>query len=124
MTKQKALLFIASGALGFLLHALKIPMPYMLGGIICAFVAKTFIDKETTWPAEWRNIMMTVAGYEIGRSCSYDTLIELSQQVIGVISATGSIIIVSIILAYQLFRLLFINFASPFMINWYFKEKE
>ena len=29
---------------------------------------------------------------------------------------------VELILAYQLFRLLLINFASPFVINWYFNE--
>lgn len=31
---------------------------------------------------------------------------------------------VPLILAYQLFRLLLINFASPFLINWYFKKTE
>lgn len=31
---------------------------------------------------------------------------------------------VPLILAYQLFRLLTINFASPFVINWYFKKSE
>lgn len=31
---------------------------------------------------------------------------------------------VPLILAYQLFRLLTINFASPFVINWYFKRNE
>lgn len=69
-TRQRILLFVASGALGFFFHALSIPIPYMLGGIIAAFVAKTFIDPLTKWPSLWRNMMMSVAGYEIGRSCS------------------------------------------------------
>lgn len=113
--KQKLILFLAAGALGFLFHVLQLPMSYMLGGIVAAFVAKTFIDKETHWPAEWRNMMMSVAGYEIGRSCSYETLIELSQQVFGVVSATGSIIIVSIIAAVWVFKNSVTNLLSCVM---------
>ena len=104
LTRQKILLFAAAGALGFLFHALSIPIPYMLGGIVAAFVAKTFIDPKTKWPSAWRNMMMSVAGYEIGRSCSFNTLIELSNQIVGVLTATSATVIVSIVAACWTFR--------------------
>ena len=103
-TKQRAILFLAAGALGFLFHSLSIPIPYMLGGIFASFVAKTFIDPQTKWPSAWRNMMMSVAGYEIGRSCSFDTLINIAHQVAGVLTATSVTLIVSIIAAIWTFR--------------------
>ena len=48
-----------------------------------------------------RNTMMCVAGYEIGRSCSLETLINLSHEVVGVLTATSVTIFVSIVAAYM-----------------------
>ncbi|MBR7025554.1 MAG: hypothetical protein IKI08_06050 [Selenomonadaceae bacterium] len=45
--------------------------------------------------------MMCVAGYEIGRSCSLETLINLSHEVVGVLTATSVTIFVSIVAAYM-----------------------
>jgi len=102
-TKQRVLLFLSAGALGIFFHALSIPIPYMLGGIIAAFVAKTFIDPLTKWPSLWRNMMMSVAGYEIGRSCSVETLINIAEEIFGVFLATGVTVIVSILAAFWTF---------------------
>lgn len=90
--------------MGFIFHALSIPIPYMLGGIVAAFVTKTFIDPKTKWPSAWRNMMMSVAGYEIGRSCSFDTLINIAHQAAGILTATGTTVIVSILAALWTFR--------------------
>ena len=103
-TRQRILLFAAAGALGILFHALSIPIPYMLGGIVAAFVAKTFIDPKTKWPSLWRNMMMSVAGYEIGRNCSAETVIDIAEEVVGVFLATGVTVIVSILAAFWTFR--------------------
>lgn len=114
-TKQRALLFLLAGVLGFLFRTLGIPIPFMLGGIVVMFVAKTFIDPTAGWPASWRSVMFSVAGYEIGRDCSFDTLVNLSHQVFGVLSATGSIIIVSLLSAYFTFRCSPVNLISCLM---------
>lgn len=103
-TRQRILLFVSAGALGILFNALSIPIPYMLGGIVAAFVAKTFIDPKTKWPSLWRNMMMSVAGYEIGRSCSVETLINIAEEIFGVFLATGVTVIVSILAAFWTFR--------------------
>ena len=101
-TRQRILLFVASGALGIFFHALSIPIPYMLVGIIAAFVTKLHCP-ATKWPSLWRNMMMSVAGYEIGRSCSFETLIDIAEEIFGVFPATGVTVIVSILAAFWTF---------------------
>ena len=44
---QKVVLFLAAAALGFLFKTLRVPIPYMLGGIVVTFVSKTFIDLKS-----------------------------------------------------------------------------
>ncbi len=83
-TRQRILLFLAAGALGFLFKTLNVPIPYMLGGIVVTFVSKTFVNPKTNWPAAWRNLMLSVGGCE-GRDCTFDTLVNLSHQVFGVL---------------------------------------
>ena len=114
-TRQKVILFTAAAALGFLLKTLNVPIPYMLGGIVVTFVSKTFVDPKTTWPAAWRNLMLSVGGCEIGRDCSFDTLVNLSHQVFGVLSATGSIVIVSFLSSLLTYRFCNVNLISCFM---------
>ena len=76
----------------------------MLGGIVVAFVTKTFLDPKTKWPSLWRNAMMSVAGYEIGRNCSAETVIDIAEEIFGVFLATGVTVIVSILAAFWTFR--------------------
>ena len=90
-TQKRLILFLVSWALGYLFYSFAIPIPYVVGGITGAFVSKTFIDKDTKWPALWRNLMMCVAGYEIGRSCTVETVIDIIDEAGGVVIATVSI---------------------------------
>ena len=113
--RQKVVLFLAAGVIGFLLHTLHVPIPYMLGGIVVTFVSKTFIDPQTRWSAAWRNFMLSIGGVEIGRDCSFETLVNLSNQVFGVLSATGSIVIVSFLASLLTFRFCNVNLISCFM---------
>ena len=103
-TKSRFALFFAAWLLGYVFHSFSIPIPYVLGGIVVAFVSKTFIDKDTKWPALWRNLMMCVAGYEIGRSCTVETIIDIIDEVGGVLIATVSIIIVSILASIWIYK--------------------
>ena len=113
--RQKVVLLLAGGALGFLLNTLHVPIPYMLGGIVVTFVGKTFVDPKTGWPAAWRNFMLSIGGCEIGRDCSFETLVNLSNQVFGVLSATGSIVIVSLIASWLTYRMSSVNLISCLM---------
>ena len=113
--RQKVILFLIAAALGFLFKTLNVPIPYMLGGIVVTFVAKTFVDPKTNWPAAWRNFMLSVGGCEIGRDCSFETLVNLSNQVFGVLSATGSIVVVSLIASWLTYRMSSVNLISCFM---------
>ena len=114
-TRQKVILFFAATALGFLLKTLNVPIPYMLGGIVVTFVRKTFIDPKMNWPAAWRNLMLSVSDCEIGRDCSFETLVNLGYQVFDVLSATGSIVIVSLIASLLTFRMTEVNLISCLM---------
>ncbi|MBR1806781.1 MAG: AbrB family transcriptional regulator, partial [Selenomonadaceae bacterium] len=91
--RQKVVLFLIAGALGFLFKTLNVPIPYMLGGIVLTFVSKTFVDPKTNWPAAWRNFMLSV----------------------GVLSATGSIVVVSLIASWLTYRMSSVNLISCFM---------
>ena len=113
--RQKVVLFLIAAALGFLFKTLNVPIPYMLGGIVVTFVAKTFFDPKTHWTAAWRNFMLSIGGVEIGRDCSFETLVNLSNQVFGVLSATGSIVVVSLIASWLTFRFCNVNLISCFM---------
>ena len=113
--RQKVVLFLIAAALGFLFKTLNVPIPHMLGGIVLTFVSKTFIDPKANWSVAWRNFMLSVGGVEIGRDCSFETLVNLSNQVFGVLSATGSIVVVSLIASLLTYRMSSINLISCFM---------
>lgn len=53
--------------------------------------------------------MLSVGGCEIGRDCIFETL---SHQVFGVLSATSSIVIVSLIASWLTFRMTRVNLIS------------
>lgn len=59
--------------------------------------------------------MLSVGGCEIERDCSFETIVNLSHQVFGVLSATGSIVIVSLIASWLTFRMTNVNLTSCLM---------
>ena len=90
-----------------------------------AAVALEKVD-ELPWPVL---IPICFAVWYIGTRLDKERLIALRSMAPGGITemcvaglAMGAN--VPLILAYQLFRLLSINFISPFLINWYFKKNE
>lgn len=88
MTEKILTLSIAS-LIGGLFFYLRLPIPFMLGGIIAAAGVKFFLWPEIHWPARWRNLGLLVAGYGIGRNFTNETLVNLSQQMAGVDGSAG-----------------------------------
>lgn len=78
MTEKILTLSIAS-LIGGLFFYLRLPIPFMLGGIIAAAGVKFFLWPEIHWPARWRNLGLLVAGYGIGRNFTNETLVNLSH---------------------------------------------
>lgn len=99
MLTRQVLLFAAATLAGALLNALGIPIPFMLGGVVMAFVAKSFVDHEAKWPLSWRNHMLGIAGYGIGCNCTAETLVRFSEQFAGMVFATVLTIGVSVLAA-------------------------
>ena len=101
--------------LGLLLFYFRIPIPFMLSGIISASVLKFFIWSEMRWPLLWRNLGLMVAGYGIGRSFTQDTLAQMSQHVMGVFGASLVAIGISVLVAWFTCKHTFANLLSCIM---------
>lgn len=82
--KKRLTALVMAFLLGLLLFHFRIPIPFMLSGIISASVLKFFVWTDMRWPVLWRNLGLMVAGYGIGRSFTHDTLVQMSQHIAGV----------------------------------------
>lgn len=80
MTEKILTLSIAS-LIGGLFFYLRLPIPFMLGGIIAAAGVKFFLWPEIHWPARWRNLGLLVAGYGIGRNFTNETFFTMLKKV-------------------------------------------
>ncbi len=97
---NRFLLFITALCLGSLLASLHIPIPFLLGGLIAAIACKTFARRvQVSWPKEWREQALTIAGYGIGSTFTADTWNNFLDEIWGVTEATLAIIGASIVLA-------------------------
>ncbi len=96
----RCLMMLFSFAVGLLFYYLKIPIPFMLGGIITAATVKFFIRNEMRWPVLWRNFGLVIAGYGIGRDFTQNTLIRMSEQLAGVFGAAFIAIGISVFTAW------------------------
>lgn len=100
---------------GLLLFYFRIPIPFMLSGIIAASVLKFFIWKDMRWPVSWRNAGLMVAGYGIGRDFTQDTLARMSEQIVGVFGASFVAIGISLLVAWVTYKYTFANLLSCVM---------
>lgn len=100
---------------GLLLFYFRIPIPFMLSGIIAASVLKFTVWKEMHWPVSWRNAGLMVAGYGIGRDFTQDTLVRMSEQMAGVFGASFVAIGISLLVAWVTYKYTFANLLSCVM---------
>ncbi len=97
----RVILFAAALALGTLLNAFRIPIPYLLGGIGAALCCKIFFHKlALTWPKELQEAGLMVAGYGIGGSFDGSAWNNFLAQLSGLLEATFLVFAAGIALAF------------------------
>lgn len=98
---NRFLLFVMALCLGSLLVRLHIPIPFLLGGLITALACKTCARRaEVSWPKQWREYALYIAGYGIGSTFTADTWSKFLAELVGVTEATVVILGASIALAF------------------------
>lgn len=116
MLLNRILLFIVGCFAGMLFVKMHLPIPFLLGGMITAIACKSFARKSNiSWPRQWREYALTIAGYGIGANFSREAWLNLTNQSIGVIEATGSILLASFVLSYLTAKLTHENHKSCLM---------
>ena len=113
--KKRLTALVMSFLLGLLLFHFRIPIPFMLSGIVSASVLKFFIWTDMRWPLLWRNLGLLAAGYGIGRSFTHETLVQMSQHVLGVFGASFVAIGISLLVAWFTYKHTFANLLSCIM---------
>lgn len=96
-----ALLAMMALCVGSILAHFHIPIPFLLGGMLTAIFCKSCIRKrDFSWPREWREYALMVAGYGIGANFSQEAWQNIMAQTLGVFEATGSILLASLLCSY------------------------
>ncbi len=113
MLINRFLLFLSAICLGSLLVRLRIPIPFLLAGMVCGLLCKTFARRaQVTWPFRWREAALLVAGYGIGENIDIGTWQNFLSQSLGVLEATLSIFLASILIAFISAKLIHEDLAS------------
>ena len=109
---KRLILFLVACLLGFAFTWFHVPIPYMLGGILAALTAKKCWDSEISWPVNWRNWMLGVVGYGIGRNCTLETVQQLSHHTVSVLVTGILTILVSVLIAVWVYRCTYSNLLT------------
>ena len=116
MFLNRLLLFIMALCLGSLLVRMYLPIPFLLGGLLTAFLCKTLTHRsDVSWPKQWREYALMVAGYGIGSTFTADTWNNFLAELVGVAEATIVILAASIALAFVTAKLARENLKSCIM---------
>lgn len=113
---NRLLLFIMALCLGHMLVRLHIPIPFLLGGLITALACKTLArHAQVSWPKQWREYALMIAGYGIGSTFTADTWRNFLAEVVGVAESTVVILAASIALAFVTAKIARENLKSCIM---------
>lgn len=113
---NRLLLFIMAICLGQLLLRLHLPIPFLLGGLLTALACKTFArHAQVSWPKQWREEALMIAGYGIGSTFTTDTWNNFLAELVGVAEATIVILSASLLLAVLTARIAHENLKSCIM---------
>lgn len=116
MFLNRILLFIMALCLGSLLVRMHLPIPFLLGGLLTALLCKTLTHRsDVSWPKQWREYALMVAGYGIGSTFTSDTWNNFLAELVGVAEATIVILAASIALAFITAKLARENLKSCIM---------
>ena len=111
---NRLLLFVMAACLGTLFLKMELPIPYLLGGIFAAVACK-IAGSPVTWPKNWRELGLLVAGYGIGRNFTADTWEKMTLQTFGVLEATLIAVAVAVLIAWWTARHTSANLISCVM---------
>lgn len=112
---MRAVLLISGAIAGYVLQLCRLPIPFMLGGIIVMAVTKAFINSQAYWPKSWRLVALCVAGYGIGRNFTMDTWYRMLSQTVGVFAAVAISMGLSLVIAIWTHKHTFANLLSCIM---------
>lgn len=98
---NRLLLFIMGLCLGSLLARLHIPIPFLLGGLLATMLCKALAHRvQVSWPKQWREYALMIAGYGIGSTFTADTWNNFLRELLGVTESTVVILAASFALAF------------------------
>ena len=93
-------LFVFAAAVGWLFALANMPIPWLLGGLTVALFAKTSFAENVDWPRAYRSAGLVIIGYSIGRYLTIDALREMPGQLMGMVGATISAVLVALVIAF------------------------
>ena len=96
----QAALFVLSAVVGWFFNLAGMPIPWLLGGLAVALVAKTQFAEKASWPRAYRSAGLVVIGYSIGRYLTVPALREVPGQLAGMVGATVSAVLVALAIAW------------------------
>ncbi|MHC1715898.1 MAG: AbrB family transcriptional regulator [Acidaminococcaceae bacterium] len=96
----QATLFVLSAVVGWVFNLAGMPIPWLLGGLAVALVAKTKFAEKASWPRAYRSAGLVVIGYSIGRYLTVPALHEMPGQLAGMVGATVSAVLVALAIAW------------------------
>ena len=112
-TRWRLLFYAVPAALaGTLLFLARLPIPFMLGGILTAAALRFTRQPGFQWPRPWRELCLSIVGYGIGLHFTRDTVHALAAQTAGVLGASILCIALAIVIAYITYRHTFANLLS------------
>lgn len=111
---NRLLLFVMAACLGTLFLKMELPIPYLLGRHFAAVACK-IAGSPVTWPKNWRELGLLVAGYGIGRNFTADTWEKMTHQTFGVLEATLIAVAVAVLIAWWTARHTSANLISCVM---------
>lgn len=113
---NRFLLFIMALCLGQMFLRLHLPIPFLLGGLLTALACKTLARRaQVSWPKQWREYALMVAGYGIGSTFTSDTWNNFLAELVGVAESTLVILSASIALAFITAKIAHENLKSCIM---------
>lgn len=110
---NRLLLFVMAACLGTLFLKMELPIPYLLGGIFAAVACK-IAGSPVTWPKNWRELGLLVAGYGIGRNFTADTWEKMTQMML--MSEDDPRADANVVVVMQTLRLVGVIVAVPFLV--------
>ena len=88
----QVMLFVLAALVGWTFDLAGMPIPWLLGGLAVALIAKTQFAEKASWPRVYRSAGLVVIGYSIGRYLTVSALHDIPGQLAGMVGATVCVV--------------------------------